>query len=94
MKELLAPTFSSLLFLNAFESSLVTFVKTQGSVVKCLLPYRHYLFTKCQISRLVQIETFADDKLNLAEKLKIVFARPAFSPFPTMFSKGFYFWVV
>ena len=50
-----------------------------------------------------KLKAFADDILNLAEKLKFVLARvenivgergnrwlPAFSPFPTMFSKSFF----
>ena len=53
------------------------------------------------------MKAFADDKLNLAKEFKFVLRRvdnimgrgekcwsPAFSPFPTMFSKGFYFRVV
>ena len=53
------------------------------------------------------LKAFADNKLNLAEKLKFVLGRvetivrkrrkywlPVFSPFPTMFSKGFFFRVV
>ena len=51
-----------------------------------------------------KLKAFADAKLNLAEKLKFVLGRvekkhcgkrrkcwlPAFSPFPTMVSKGFF----
>ena len=33
------------------------------------------LFTKWQIFRLVQIEAFADDKINVTEKLKFVLAQ-------------------
>ena len=51
-----------------------------------------------------KLKAFADDKLNLAEKIEICFGKgrkhcgkrrkcwlPAFSPFPTVFSEGFYF---
>ena len=54
-----------------------------------------------------KLKAFAENKLNLAEKLKFVSERvenivgkekkcwlPAFSPFPIMFSKGIYFRVV
>ena len=54
-----------------------------------------------------KLKAFADDKSNVAEKLKFVLGKvekhcgkrrkcwlPAFSPFPTMFSKEFYFRVV
>ena len=44
---------------------------------------------------------FADAKINVAEKIKFVLGRvenivwlPAFSPFPTIFSKGFFYRVV
>ena len=51
------------------------------------------------------MKAFADDKLNLAKKFKFGLGRveniveenasnPASSPFPTLFSKGFYFRVV
>ena len=54
-----------------------------------------------------KLKAFADNKLNFGWKLGIRFSKgrthcgkrrkcwlPAFSPFPTMFSKGFYFWGV
>ena len=53
-----------------------------------------------------KLEAFADDKLNVNEKLKFVLGRvencqkrrkcwfSTFSPFQTMFSKGFFFKVV
>ena len=54
-----------------------------------------------------KVKAFADDKRNVIEKLKFVFGKgrkhcgkrrkcwlPAFSPFPTMFSKGFLYRVV
>ena len=53
------------------------------------------------------LEAFADDKVNVIKNLKIAFDKarkhcrkrrkcwlPAFSPFPTMFSKCFFFKVV
>ena len=53
------------------------------------------------------MKAFAEDKLNLFEKIIICFEKgrkhcgkrrkcwsPAFSPFPTMFSKDFYYKVV
>ena len=57
-----------------------------------------------KISDLLKFEVFADDKLNVTDKLKLVLGRvenivgkgenagyPAFSPFNTMFSNGFFF---
>ena len=49
-----------------------------------------------------KLKAFADDKINVNEKLKFVFGRIenmgkgeiAFSPFATVFSKGFFFNVV
>ena len=46
-----------------------------------------------------KLKAFADDTLYLAEKLKFVLEKEEnivgkFSPFPTMFSKGFYFRVI
>ena len=56
---------------------------------------------------LSKLKAFADDKINVTEKLKIVLGRienivgkgenagyQYFSPFPKMFSKGFFFKVV
>ena len=51
-----------------------------------------------------KLKAFADDKIKVTEKLKFVLGRvencgkrrkcwlPAFSPFPTVFSKGFFLW--
>ena len=60
-----------------------------------------------KIVDLSKSKAFADDKINVAEKLKFVFWKgrkhcgkrrkcwlPAFFPFHTMFSKGFFLWVV
>ena len=60
-----------------------------------------------KISDRFKLKAFADDKIDVTEKLKFVFGRvenivgkrrkcwlPAFSPFPTMFSKGFFVRVV
>ena len=53
-----------------------------------------------------KLEVFADDKTNVTEKLKFLLERventgkrrkcwlPAFSPFPTMFSKGYLYRVI
>ena len=46
-----------------------------------------------------KLKAFADDKINVTEKWKFVLGRaqnilPAFSPFPTMFSKGLWYRVV
>ena len=47
-----------------------------------------------------KLKAFADDKSKVTQNLKFVLGRvenivlPAFSPFPTMFSKGFFFRVV
>ena len=43
---------------------------------------------------LSKLKSFADKPINVTEKLKVVCRRlevPAFSPFPTVFSKGFFF---
>ena len=40
------------------------------------------------------LEVFAEDKMRVTEKLKFVYRTVAFSPFPTMFSKGFFLKVV
>ena len=60
-----------------------------------------------KILRSSKLKAFLDGKINVTEKLKIVLGRvekhcgkrrkcwsPAFSPFPTMFSKGFLYRVV
>ena len=40
-------------------------------------------------------KAYAEDKITVTEKLKFVlFWLPAFSPFPTMFSKGFLYRVI
>ena len=48
-----------------------------------------------------KLKAFADNKIKMTEKTKISFGKgrkhcglPAFSPFPTMFSKGFFYKVV
>ena len=51
-----------------------------------------------------KLKTFANDKINVTEKLKFDLVRvenivakgenAAFSPFPTMFSKGFFHMVI
>ena len=51
-----------------------------------------------------KIKAFAEDKVNLTQKLKFALGRvencgewrkswlPAFSPYPTMFSNGYFLW--
>ena len=64
-------------------------------------------FTKRQIVRLLQIDVFADNKIHNIKKIDICVEKgrkhcrkrrkcwlPAFSPFPTVFSKGFFLKVV
>ena len=47
-----------------------------------------------------KLKAFTDDKINVTEKLKFLLERvetlwlPAFSPFPTMFAKGFLYRVI
>ena len=73
---------------------------TNNSVLFYSLPYY-------KISDWSKLRAFADDKINVNQKLKFVFGKsrkhrgkrrkcwlPAFSPFPTMFSKDFFFKVV
>ena len=48
------------------------------------------LLANDKISGLPKLKALADDKSNITQNIKIVFHRlPAFSSFPTMFSKGF-----
>ena len=64
--------------------------------------FQSQLFTKDNILDWFKLKAFADDKLHMNQILHFVFVRveniagkrrkcwlPAFSPFPTMFSKGF-----
>ena len=71
--------------------------------LQCILPFLVINpLSNDKILDWYKLKTFADDKVNVTEKLKFVFWKdrkhcgkrrkcwlPAFSPFPTMFSKGF-----
>ena len=62
------------------------------------------LFPNKKILDWFKLKAFADDKIDVNKKLKFGMERieyivrkcwlPAFSPFPTLFSKGFFFKVV